>query len=158
MSIAEKLVYLAETKEAIREAINTKGGALTDEPFRAYAEAIMALSGNGGMRFREEVEFKHYVISGSVVSAEESLGRIREGREPQPRAALDIFRPAGGESFALGESVEFLLISSQIEEPGEPFVFGEEVEFKHYTTGAILSLSESFALGESVEFLAAAQE
>lgn len=47
-SIVSKLNYLADTKDLILEAINSKGGSLTDEDtFRSYADAIMDLSAGG---------------------------------------------------------------------------------------------------------------
>jgi hypothetical protein len=49
VSIADKLAYLADTKELIRQAINAKGGGLTpEEAFRAYTAAISELKGGGG--------------------------------------------------------------------------------------------------------------
>lgn len=43
---ADRLSYLKETKTGIREAINAKGGSLTETvPFRDYIDAINALSG-----------------------------------------------------------------------------------------------------------------
>jgi hypothetical protein len=49
MSLADRLAYLAETKELIREAINGRGGTLTEaEAFRAYAAAVAGLPAGGG--------------------------------------------------------------------------------------------------------------
>lgn len=46
MTIADKLAYLADTKDLIRQAVNMKGGALTTEStLRSYATAIENLPG-----------------------------------------------------------------------------------------------------------------
>lgn len=37
MSIADKLTYLNETKQLIKESINLTGANITNEPFRDYA-------------------------------------------------------------------------------------------------------------------------
>ena len=48
-TIASKLSYLAETKEAIRQAIINKNvEVLTTDPFRLYATKIAQISGGGG--------------------------------------------------------------------------------------------------------------
>lgn len=45
---ADKLTYLNETKEAIKNAVNAKGGDITPAtPFREYAEQINGLAGGG---------------------------------------------------------------------------------------------------------------
>tara|TARA_X000001388_G_scaffold4076_2_gene2816 strand:+ start:1639 stop:2838 length:1200 start_codon:yes stop_codon:yes gene_type:complete len=42
MATADKLVYLDETKDLLREVINTSGGALTElDPFREYVDPIL---------------------------------------------------------------------------------------------------------------------
>lgn len=42
MATADKLVYLDETKDLLREAINASGGALTElDPFREYVDPIL---------------------------------------------------------------------------------------------------------------------
>lgn len=47
-SIADKLAYLAGTKEAIKAAIEGKGIPVpAGEPFRGYAALIGSISGNG---------------------------------------------------------------------------------------------------------------
>lgn len=54
MSIASELARIKEAKSAIKEAINGKGGTLTDELLDKYAEAIVKLPSGGGM---DELEF-----------------------------------------------------------------------------------------------------
>lgn len=41
MSIADKLIYLNDTKEKLKDSINALGGSITDETtFRAYSEEL----------------------------------------------------------------------------------------------------------------------
>ena len=48
MSISDKLVYLSETKEAIRQAIISKGVPVSEsETFRSYADKILLIEGGG---------------------------------------------------------------------------------------------------------------
>ena len=52
MSIATEIERIKAAKSAIKDAINAKGGTLTDELLGAYADAVTALpSGGGGMDF-----------------------------------------------------------------------------------------------------------
>jgi hypothetical protein len=53
MSIASELERIRTAKQAIKDAVNAKGGTLTDELIDKYAEAITELS-SGGM---DELEF-----------------------------------------------------------------------------------------------------
>ena len=47
-TIAEKLLYLAETKELIRQAIIDKGvGVETSDPFRVYPDKIKEIKSGG---------------------------------------------------------------------------------------------------------------
>lgn len=48
MSIATQLQRIKQAKEALKQAINAKGGTLTDEKLDAYAEAVSELSSGGG--------------------------------------------------------------------------------------------------------------
>lgn len=48
MNISEKLRYLIETKEKIKDSINFVGGVesiTTSDPFRSYSDKIRCLSG-----------------------------------------------------------------------------------------------------------------
>jgi hypothetical protein len=54
MSIASELERIKSAKAAIKDAVNAKGGTLTDELIDKYAEAITALPSGGGM---DELEF-----------------------------------------------------------------------------------------------------
>lgn len=48
MAISDKLIYLVDTKAAIKTAIEGKGVSVPDgEPFRGYAALIESISGNG---------------------------------------------------------------------------------------------------------------
>lgn len=52
MSIATEIERIKSAKAAIKDAINAKGGTLTDELLGAYADAVASLpSGGGGMDF-----------------------------------------------------------------------------------------------------------
>lgn len=52
MSIATEIERIKSAKAAIKDAINAKGGTLTDELLGAYADAVAALpSGGGSMEF-----------------------------------------------------------------------------------------------------------
>lgn len=48
MSIATQLQRIKDAKEALKVAINAKGGTLTDETLDAYAEAVTLLPSGGG--------------------------------------------------------------------------------------------------------------
>lgn len=48
MTIAKKLTYLAETKAAIKDAIEAKGVTVGNIPFRQYADKIALIEGEGG--------------------------------------------------------------------------------------------------------------
>ena len=57
-TIAEKLKYLLETKELIKEAVNAKGGSLTSEDtFRSYANAVENLeTGTGSTKYNITID------------------------------------------------------------------------------------------------------
>lgn len=64
MSIADEILRIQQAKQAIKEAINNKGGTLTNETIDAYAQAIDNLP-SGGRGTAYEVHARAlYLISG----------------------------------------------------------------------------------------------
>ena len=64
---ADKLQLLQQTKEAIKTAINNKGGTLTEsDPFSSYASAIANLSGESDS-----------LIDGSITSVNSNVTTLR---------------------------------------------------------------------------------
>lgn len=60
-TIAQKLIYLEDTKTAIGNAIAAKGGSVTGKTFRQYATEISNLpSGGGGTPIAESVDVSDY--------------------------------------------------------------------------------------------------
>lgn len=60
MAITDKLSYLQETKELLRDVINSKGGMLTEsDPFRDYVDAVESIEGGAVIQLpvSEEAEF-----------------------------------------------------------------------------------------------------
>ena len=90
MSTAEKLTYLNDTKQLLKENINNLGGNLTNEPFRQYAsvlegiyERIPKVSGIGAS----------LSLSPSMVGKiklNEIQGNTSENGSPTPRSPVAI--------------------------------------------------------------------
>ena len=70
-TIAEKLQYLLQTKEQIRQAIAHKGVAVPEEtPFRRYPELIEGISNGDGMKIRlRTFHSKHNAAAAAVVES-----------------------------------------------------------------------------------------
>ena len=70
-TIAEKLQYLLQTKEQIRQAILHKGVAVSEEiPFRRYPELIEGISNGDGMKIRlRTFHSKHNAAAAVVVES-----------------------------------------------------------------------------------------
>lgn len=86
-TIEQKLNYLMDTKEAIRQAINAKGGALTTlDPFRSYADSILELKGGGGGNeagpLENDVNFYDY--DGTLLYAMTAEEALQLSELPQP--------------------------------------------------------------------------
>lgn len=71
MSIATQLQRIKQAKEALKQAINAKGGTLTDEKLGAYAEAVSGLS-TGGESFYKCASVEETTWSGyEAIQAED---------------------------------------------------------------------------------------
>ena len=68
-TIAQKLEYLLQTKEQIRQAIENKGVAVPEgTAFRAYAQRIATISNGDGMKIRLKTSHsKHNAVAAVVV-------------------------------------------------------------------------------------------
>lgn len=67
MGLVQKLNYLLDTKEAIKEAIITKDVKVTDtDTFRSYADKINAISINQGISTESSVQTPN--VSYSIIN------------------------------------------------------------------------------------------
>ena len=63
MSIATEKQRIKQAKEALKQAINAKGGTLTDEKLDAYADAVSGLSTGGGSEVYVAIEVEGVLMA-----------------------------------------------------------------------------------------------
>jgi hypothetical protein len=69
MSLEDKLNYLLQTKEMIKNAIIAKGvQILESDTFRSYAQKILDISSGGETGFKDSIS----IIENSIITADDS--------------------------------------------------------------------------------------